>query len=279
MKFKVAIVQFEIAQFKTEKNLKKAARFVEKAKAKGAELVVFPEDFVTGPICGQIEYTDTKHVFRDFFIALAKKHAIDIVTGSFMERAGKRVYNTTYYIDAKGKVKTRYRKINLWHPERKYMTPGKKAMVFNTKFGKVGLMICWDLIFPEMFRKMLSKDVEIVICTSYWCDSDAGPALKQFQQSEKHHVDSIAEARAFEDEIIFMYCNAAGAFDYDGQYDPLIGHSQVTAPLEGVIKRLNHNRQAMMIVDVDTNLLKMAEKTYKVRKDLKKGVFAQKRYT
>jgi predicted amidohydrolase len=67
------------------------------------------------------------------------------------------LHNTTYYIDSSGKIKSRYRKVNLWRSERKYFVPGHKVSVFNTKFGKIGLIICWDLIFPEVFRKMVKR--------------------------------------------------------------------------------------------------------------------------
>ena len=174
MKFKIAVVQFEIKQFSPDENLKKAEEFIKKAIFSKAQIIVFPEDFVTGPIEGKREFADSKHKYRDHFQHLAKKYKIDIVPGSIIEEDKVGLHNTTYYIDSTGKIKSRYRKVNLWHPERKHFTPGHEVSVFNTKFGKIGLTICWDLIFPEIYRKMTKKGVNIVICPSYWCYGDAG---------------------------------------------------------------------------------------------------------
>jgi len=209
MKFKVAVVQFEIKQFSPKENLEKAEKFIKKASSLKAELVVFPEDFVTGPIVGKLEFADSKNQYRNFFQSLAKKYRIDIVPGSIIEKSKLGTYNTTYYIDSSGKVKSRYRKINLWHPERYYFNPGNKISVFNTKFGKIGLIICWDLIFPEVFRKMVSRGVKIVICPSYWTFEDASIGLKYNKSSDAELVDKLCVSRAFENEIIMIYCNAA----------------------------------------------------------------------
>lgn len=94
-----------------------------------------------------------------FFKILLKNIKIDIVPGSIIEKDKHSFYNTTYYIDSSGKVKSRYRKINLWHPERRYLNPGNEISVFNTKFEKIELIICWDLIFPEIFRKIVKKEL------------------------------------------------------------------------------------------------------------------------
>jgi len=116
MKFKIAVVQFEIKQFSPDENLKKAEAFVKKASFSKAKIIVFPEDFVTGPIAGKLEFADSENKYRKFFQKLAKKYKIDIVPGSIIEKDKLGFYNTTYYIDSNGKIKSRYRKINLWHP-------------------------------------------------------------------------------------------------------------------------------------------------------------------
>jgi len=157
MKLKIAVVQFEIKRLSPEFNLKKAEKFIKKASFLKAQIVVFPEDFVTDPIVGKRQYADSTNKYGNHFQYLARKYSIDIVPGSIIEEDKLGLHNTTYYIDSGGEVKSRYRKVNLWHPERSYITPGLEVPVFKTKFGKVGLIICWDLIFPEIFRKMVKK--------------------------------------------------------------------------------------------------------------------------
>lgn len=272
MKFKIAVVQFKIGQFLLEKNLKKAEKFIKRAASSKANIIVFPEDFVTGPIEGKKKFADPENKYRKHFQYLAKKYKIDIVPGSFIEEEKSKLYNTTYYIDSNGKIKSRYRKINLWLSERKYFTAGRKVSVFKTKYGKIGLIICWDLIFPEIFRKMVRKGVDMVICPSYWLRGDAGNGIKYDADSEIKLVDSLCIGRAFENEIIFVYCNAGRKLRIGKIQDTLIGHSQITVPFKGVIKKLEHNNEEMFIQEVDTTILKVAEKSYKIRDDLKNRI-------
>ncbi|MHA1703897.1 MAG: carbon-nitrogen hydrolase family protein [Promethearchaeota archaeon] len=273
MKLKIAIVQFDIKQFSPDENLKKAEKFVKKASLSKAKIIVFPEDFIAGPILGKLEeFADSKNKYLKFFQDLAKKYKIDIVPGSIIEKDRYGFHNTTYYIDSSGKVKSRYRKINLWPPERHYLNPGNQISVFNTKYGKIGLIICWDLIFPELFRKMAKKGVGIVICPSYWTFEDASIGLKYDKNSDVNLVDSLCVGRAFENEIIMVYCNAAGKLILPNFKGKLMGHSQITVPFKGAIKKLEHNKEEMFIQEVDTSILKDAEKAYGIRKDLKKRI-------
>ena len=196
-------------------------------------------------------------------------YKIYIIPGSIIEKTAKGLFNTAYYIDSKGKIKGRYRKINLWIPERKYLTPGNKISVFNTKFGKAGLIICWDLIFPEIFREMVKKGVKIVYCPSFWTKQDAGIGMKYDKDAEIKNVNSLCTARAFENEIVLVYANAAGKLKVGKISDDLIGQSQITAPFKGSFKIFKHNREGMFLQDVNTDILSDAEKVYKIRKDLK----------
>ncbi len=274
MKPIISVVQFEAKQFCPADNMKRAEAYVRKAARKKAHVVVFPEDFLTGPICGQVEYVDFKHHYRDLFIAWSIRYNIDIVAGSVIEGDHKGWYNTSYYVDAKGTVKGCYRKVNLWLGERHYLTPGNQVKVFDTAYGKVGLVICWDLAFPEIFRKMVQQGVEVVYCPSFWCYPDAGVGLKYNQKSEVIFVNALAVARAFENQIVLVYANAGGRFEIpEYQIDAqLIGQSQITTPFQGAIHRLEHNSESMFMQEVDLDILKDAETAYGIRTDLRERV-------
>src|SRR5947209_16252448 len=157
----VAVVQFVIQQVAPEENLKKAERFIQQASST-AQIIVFPEDFLFGPLNGRTEFIDHDGRYVRYFQQLAAKYKIDIVPGSIPEGHSNGLYNTSYYINSAGTIRGRYRKMNLWHPERSYTTPGTEISVFDTSYGKVGLIICWDLMFPEIFRAMISQGVEMV---------------------------------------------------------------------------------------------------------------------
>ncbi|MEK6906153.1 MAG: carbon-nitrogen hydrolase family protein [Nanoarchaeota archaeon] len=269
MKIKIAVVQFEVKLLSSEENIKRAERFIKKASGLNADLIVFPEYFLREPVLKKRNSNEKISNYKKYFQNLAKKYNIDIIPGSFIENNGKKKYNTSYYIDSTGKIISKYRKINLWSSEKKELDAGNKICVFNTRYGKVGLIICWDLAFPEVFRKMEEKGVKIVICPSYWCYGDAGKGIKYDKNSERKFINSLCIDRAFENEIILVYCNAGGKLNNKQIKDKLIGSSQITVPFKGAVKKLRHNREMMFVQEVDTSILKDAEKAYAIRKDMK----------
>ncbi len=271
MNLRIALVQFQIDPLSPEANLKKAERFIEEASTEN-DLIVFPEDFLAGPLNGRNEFADYDGRYVRHFQRLAAKYNIDIVPGSIIEGDDAALYNTTYYIDRGGEILGRYRKVNLWLPERSYITPGNKVSVFATRFGKLGLIICWDLMFPEIFRAMVREGVEIVICPSYWCFEDAGIGLNHDTMSEVKLVNALCVSRAFENEIALVYVNAAGRLAHEGTTNTLIGQSQVTVPFKGAIALMDHNQEEMLYAGVNTDILGDAEEAYEIRSDLRKGV-------
>lgn len=275
---KIAVVQFSIEQFNPQHNLIRAEQFIANASTTN-DLIVFPEDFILGPLSGQNEYADYHKQYIAHFQKLASKYHIDIVPGSIIEGDSNGLFNTTYYIDQSGEIRGTYRKVNLWLPERSYITPGSNISVFDTRFGRVGLIICWDLMFPEVFREMVKEKVEIVICPSYWCYEDAGRGLLHDLDSEVKLVNALCITRAFENEIVLVYVNAAGRPIADEKSETLIGQSQITVPFKGVLKSLNHNKEEMISQEIDTSILADAEEAYEIRKDLQNGLFLSSELT
>jgi predicted amidohydrolase len=267
MEVTIAVVQFDIKQFAPEENLKKAEQYISQVAGQ-AQIVVFPEVFVTGPLNGDKRFADDKGYYVQYFQRLAATYAIDIVPGSIIESDDDKLYNTTYYIDKTGNMRGKYRKVNLWLPERSYVTSGSDIPVFETHYGKVGLIICWDLMFPETFRTMVRQGVELVICPSYWCYEDAGIGMRHDANAEVKLVNALCVARAFENEVILVYANAAGRETFDGVEETLIGRSQITVPFKGAVNLLDHNREEMFLQTVDMAILHDAERAYEIRSDL-----------
>lgn len=268
MQFTVALVQFLSERWEPEANLAKAERFVAQAAAAGAELVAFPEYFVTGPLGERKELADGEGRYRTAFQDIARRHSVDLVPGSIAEAEGGRFFNTAYYIDARGEVLARYRKVYLWLSEKPWVTPGDAAAVCQTRFGRVGLAICWDLAFPELFRDMLRQGAEIVLCPSCWCFEDAGEGQRHNPQAEGLFVDSLCVARAFENEMAVAFCNVAGGFETPNGRRRSIGHTQVAVPFKGAVALLGHSEEAMLLAGIDTAILAEAEKSYEIRKDI-----------
>ena len=272
MQLKVAVVQFEISQCAPQENLEKAEQFIQQAVAQEADLIVFPEDFIAGPLDERVDLADFDQRYVKHFQQLAARYRIDIVPGSIIEGDESGLYNTAYYIDQHGDILSQYRKLNLWLPERSYITPGNDIAVFETRFGKVGLIICWDLMFPEIFRAMVSEGVEMVICPSYWCLEDAGKGQELNKFSEVMLVNALCLARAFENEIVLIYANAAGKQVSGQTTSTLIGQSQITVPFKGPLDIAMDNVETMLVEEVDLDVLAIAEESYEIRSDLQKGL-------
>lgn len=98
MKVKIAVVQLKIKQYDPDHNIKRAEKFIKKASGK-ADIIVFPEDFITGPVSGKQELADFDGKYKLYFQKLAKKYRISIVPGSIIESENNKLYNTTYFID------------------------------------------------------------------------------------------------------------------------------------------------------------------------------------
>ena len=270
MRIKIALVQFEIVPGAPQENLRKAERVIAEAAA-GADLIVFPEIFLTGSLPNERQIIDREGRFLRHFQQLAVQHSIEIVPGSLIEGDERGIYNTAYYIDAGGSVRGSHRKVNLWLPERGAITAGSRVEVCETRFGRVGLLICWDLMFPEMFRALLRQGVELVICPSYWCYEDAGAGRRYNPEAETTLIDALCVSRAFENEIALVYVNAAGRATSSGREETLIGHSQITLPFLGAARTLRHNHEELAIQEIETEVLAVAEQAYEIRSDLKAG--------
>lgn len=265
MELAIAVAQVDVEENAPEVNLAKAEEFV-KAAAGEAAVIVFPENFVQGHVRGNEELVDFEGRYRERFRELARTHEIDIVPGSIVEGERRGWFNTTYYIDSGGTVKARYRKINLFLSEADNITHGNEVAVAETPHGRVGLAICWDLAFPEIFRRMAAKGAQIVFCPSYWSYEDAGPGLEYDREAEIKFVDSLCVARAFENEMCVVFCNPAGERKREGSTQS-IGHSQIALPFVGAVKKLAQ-REEMFVERVDTAILDVAEEAYKIRRDL-----------
>lgn len=268
MVIKIAVVQLEARQYERNYNLNKIISYVKEASHKGANVIIFPEDCIDGIIRRKKELADSTYQLRNFFIDIAKKYNIDIITGSFIERENDKLWNTSYYIESTGKIKARYKKINLWHPERCYISKGKDLKIFKTKYGKAAIIICWDLAFPDLFKKMLKENVKLIYCPSYWLYEDAEIGMKYNKNADKLLTNNLCMTRAFEANACLVYCNAAGNLELGKFKGKLIGNSQIALPFKGSIKILEHNKEEMFIQEINLDILKDSEKNYKLRKDL-----------
>lgn len=263
MILRIAVVQYKITHLHRQQNIERMESFVQRAAEQSAQVVVFPEDCLTGSIFGDRSKLDTTCLAKHTFQELAKKYRIDIVTGSSMEGTPEGNFNTSYYIDATGAVRGMYRKNHLYPSEFKFLTPGTDAPVFDTAYGKAGIVICWDMLYPEIFQRLKAQGVQLIYCPSYWYREIAESMASFNPLSEEHQLDALCITRALETNAVLIYANAAGVQVYaDGSKDTLIGHSQITMPVLGPVKKIDANDEGLFVQEIDTSLLEKSAKIY-----------------
>lgn len=263
MLLRIAVVQFRIDHLDRNTNLQRMESFVKAAVDQCAQVVVFPEDCMTGSIFGDLSKLDTTGATRSRFQELAKKYHIDIVTGSSMEGTREGNFNTSYYVNASGEVLGTYRKNHLYPSEHSFLHPGTEAPVFETAYGKAGIVICWDMLFPEIFQRLKTQGVQLIYCPSYWYREIAGSMARHNAFSEENQIDALCVVRSLETNAALVYANAAGVQTYaDGSKDTLIGHSQIVMPVLGSVKKIDANDEALFVQEIDTSLLEQSAKVY-----------------
>lgn len=251
MQLTIALVQFKVIPSDPLGNLERMETFVKQAAAKGAQLVVFPEDAVTGPLSGQVDFVRSAEAYLAHFQQMAIAYSVDIVPGTWTVADGMLLHNTAYYINSDGSVAGSYRKINLWDTEKALITPGSVVSVFPTRHGMVGLVICWDIAFPLLFADMNKLGVQLVISPTFWSFTRPASEVGGVVDDEILLIDSLCTARAFENNIVFAYCNAAGEILVDGHEALLSGRSQLTHPHDKVVCKAESNEEEMLIAKVN----------------------------
>ncbi|WP_428325925.1 carbon-nitrogen hydrolase family protein [Nitrosopumilus sp.] len=223
---KAAVVQFKASTNK-ETNLKKIISYIEKAASKDATLCAFPEFmmFYTNSTQTPKQLATLAETITGNFVKTiaktAKENHIQVV-GSFYEKSRKkdRVYDTSFVIDKSGKVISTYRKIHLYDAlgfrESDKMASGSKiAKPVKTTLGKIGMMICYDLRFPEMSRSLAAAGSEILVAPSAWVKGN---------MKEEHWL-TINKTRAIEngcyviapDQVGNIYCGRSLVVDPYGK--------------------------------------------------------------
>jgi len=277
MKVRIGAAQMNIIPLNKEENLKKAEFLTRRAGEENCDIICFPEIFLTGPL-GKENLRYAQEIPGDFtekFCKLAEEHGLYIVMGTMIERDGENHYNTSVLIDDSGKILGKYRKIRLWHPEKLYLKGGNETPIFRTKFGKIGITICWDLAFPEITKEVALKGARMIFCPSFWCFEDKYGALKSKElmddvpklDTESIFIDACASARAVENEIVHTFVNGCGA---SGPTCRLIGHTQINIPFYGRVA-LAKDEEKLLIKDVELNLTELAEEVYEIKRDSSTG--------
>lgn len=217
--FTACIVQTTSGPYDKEGNLNRAFRAMEEARAKGASLILFPEMFLTGYLIRDrlAELAETLESGPAVAALKAKAKELDmaVVVGlPVLDREGGKPHNSVIFIDRDGTIAGAAHKTHMFGGEEKMFDPGNQHKAFDTSFGRVGILVCYDGEFPETARSLALDGAEI-LCM---CAANMSPF-------EDYHAVYM-RARAMENMVHTLYCNYVGdekRFHYCGQscaYDP-----------------------------------------------------------
>ena len=232
---KVAAIQMASGPY-VAANLNEAERLIEIAANQGAKLVVLPEYFAimglreTDKVAVREE--EGKGPIQSFLAKMAKKHKIWLIGGSvpLVSNFPNKVRNSCLVYDDKGHLAARYDKIHLFgldlgnehYHEEKTIESGDAIKVVDTPFGKIGLSICYDLRFPELYRAM--KEVNIIVVPAAFTDTTG-----------KAHWETLIRARAIEN-LSYVIASAQGGYHLSGRETH--GNSMIVDPWGVILDRL-----------------------------------------
>ena len=179
---------------------------------------------------------------------LAVDLSVHLHTGSFVEKDGREYFNSSYFISPEGKILANYRKIHLFgygSKETQLLSRGDRVVVVETPMGKVGLCTCYDLRFPELFRRMVEKGAEIFLVCSAW----PYPRLE--------HWIMLNRVRALENQCFLISANSVGL----NSGTQFVGHSMMVDPW-GVIQASGGDEEVILRSVMDLKHLRSARKRF-----------------
>jgi predicted amidohydrolase len=256
---KIALAQFEVVRGEPVANLEKIRAFAAESKARNVDTLFLPEMCTTGfdwrKNRSLLKEAD-KH--RNVIAELSRTFGIAIC-GSFLEATSAgRPANTLYYFERSGEIALRYRKVHLFtlFNEEKHMASGDTIVTGRTELGLVGCSICYDLRFPELFRKCALKDVAI----------QALPAA--FPHPRLVHWQTLVRARAIENQMYVVATNQCGTEDHGKETGSIhyFGHSMVVDPWGEVLLEANES-EGVHVVDIDLETVATIRAQMTVLKD------------
>ena len=242
---KIAIAQISCSLGDPETNLRKVRDFSRRAKETGSELIVFPEMTDTGYAMPVIQKyaSEWKTGFVPGLQEVAKNASIAIVSG-VSERDGSSIYNSQVFVDAEGGINAKYRKTHLYAvapvEEQTCFAPGNSFASFELGSLEFGFSICYDLRFPEMYRKLATEqNVKAFLISSAW----------PFPRDE--HFRVLAQARAIENQSYVIASNRVGKDD-DLWF---CGSSAIIDPRGVVMAIASADREELLCADLSADLV------------------------
>ncbi|WP_246095094.1 carbon-nitrogen family hydrolase [Salinicoccus cyprini] len=249
----IKVLQYQVVYGDLEANLERVKALFEKENLKGTDVVVLPEMWTSSYDLENIQEHACHHLepAKSVIVELAQEYDVNIVAGSVanLKDDPDKVYNTAFVIDRKGALVHEYSKMHLvpMLNEPEFLAAGEdKVETFMLDGNKCGIVICYDLRFPELFRDLALKGATSIFVVAEW------------PMARKSHWETLIRARAIENQLYIIACDTHGKI---GTHE-YAGRSMIIGPFGGSIDEAADHGDAVLTGRVD------GDEVAKIRKEV-----------
>jgi len=241
--FQVAGIQLRPIMYDVEANIKRGLTYFEQAVDQGADLIVFPEMWTTGYYLSKESFLELAEPQDGNTVTLMQQMAAQTETAviaPFVEKGNEdNCYISAAVIDSTGDLRGVTRKSMLWGREKQIFSQGQYSYpVFDSKVGKIGVLICYELEFPETARLLALEGVDIIVCPSVW------------SVAANHRWDIQLPGRALDNTVYVLGVNNVG--------NNACGKTKLVSPLGDILAEASDRKEEVLIQAIDPEALKWA---------------------
>ncbi|MEE9125606.1 MAG: nitrilase-related carbon-nitrogen hydrolase [Planctomycetota bacterium] len=261
--FVAACAQFDVRRGDVGKNLASAESALRVAAEDGAQLVVLPEMWTTSFVKETTtELIQEARAAEQTIAQVSKELGLMVIGGGLEEDQGA-FFNRCVVVDS-GNILGTYRKIHLFSPnaEHRYLQAGEAPLILDTRLGKLGVMICYDIRFPELVRYHFHMGVEVLVVPAQW------------PEARSDHWRTLVKARAIENQMFILGCNRTGIEESLRNNDNLTfpGDSRIVDPMGQVLARGN-GEDAPVTAEINLKRVRTMRRILPVHRDRQGTVY------
>lgn len=257
------IIQFEIKDGDVQYNLNKVIEKINEIELKSDDVVVLPEMWTTGYRLEEIDdlASDGLEPVLSEMKVLAQHYQINIVAGSIANKVDGKVYNTAFVINTSGELIHQYSKMHLvpMLNEPKFLAAGEeKVSTFELNGEKAGLVICYDLRFPELFRDLALMDAKIIFVVAEW----------PIERTE--HWRTLLRARAIESQCYIVGSNVVGTQTNGTTF---AGHSVIIDAFGNILAEGDNVSESIISESIDVSTIAQIREDIPIFKSRRKELY------
>lgn len=248
-KITVAVIQLNVDDSDKESRIARAEHLLDQCQ--GAALIVLPELWNVGFWAVDKWHTQSESLNGETIQRLQKKATqlnATIMSGSIFEKNGNQLHNTSVLIAPDGAILGSYRKMHLYgcdSDEARLLTPGTTYGTLHSKIATVGLSTCFDLRFPELYRRQIDSGVELFLVAAAW-------PLERLE-----HWQILTRCRAIENQAFLIAANCAGV----NRGHTYCGHSLIVDPTGKILAEAG-TKEEILLAEINLEMVRVVRETF-----------------